>query len=86
MPLFLLRIGFSIPAARRLFSNVANSRSRALHPHDVFHFVFLQVRELGRGRVDLTIGSALDIFGGKLAYEEVVRWQRQEEEKAAVSC
>lgn len=38
-----------------------------------------QVRELGRGRVDLTIGSALDIFGGNLPYSEVVRWQRQEE-------
>lgn len=46
---------------------------------------FFQVRELGRGRVDLTIGSALDIFGGKLAYDDVVRWQRQEEEKASVS-
>lgn len=42
--------------------------------------VFVQVRELGRGRVDLTIGSALDIFGGKLAYDDVVRWQRKEEE------
>lgn len=42
-----------------------------------------RVRELGRGRVDLTIGSALDIFGGKLAYDDVVRWQRQEEQKAS---
>jgi phosphoribosylformimino-5-aminoimidazole carboxamide ribotide isomerase len=28
----------------------------------------------GKGRVDATIGSALDIFGGKLPYKEVVAW------------
>jgi phosphoribosylformimino-5-aminoimidazole carboxamide ribotide isomerase len=32
------------------------------------------VNELGRGKLDLTIGSALDIFGGNLAYREVVKW------------
>lgn len=30
------------------------------------------VSRLGRGRVDLTIGSALDIFGGTLSYRAVV--------------
>jgi phosphoribosylformimino-5-aminoimidazole carboxamide ribotide isomerase len=34
------------------------------------------VKELGRGRVDLTIGSALDIFGGHIPYRSVVEWQR----------
>lgn len=29
--------------------------------------------ELGNGRVNVTIGSALDIFGGKLAFDEVIR-------------
>ncbi|MGG1517249.1 phosphoribosylformimino-5-aminoimidazole carboxamide ribotide isomerase [Paenibacillus oryzisoli] len=29
-------------------------------------------RELSGGRLDITVGSALDIFGGKLSYEEVV--------------
>ncbi|MGF7029610.1 phosphoribosylformimino-5-aminoimidazole carboxamide ribotide isomerase [Paenibacillus mucilaginosus] len=29
-------------------------------------------RELGRDKLDITIGSALDIFGGKLSYKEVV--------------
>ena len=36
-----------------------------------------RVRELGKGRVDLTIGSALDIFGGNLALDAVLQWQRE---------
>ncbi|MHA6484251.1 phosphoribosylformimino-5-aminoimidazole carboxamide ribotide isomerase [Paenibacillus sp. strain BS8-2] len=31
-------------------------------------------QELSGGKLDLTIGSALDIFGGKLSYDEVVRF------------
>jgi phosphoribosylformimino-5-aminoimidazole carboxamide ribotide isomerase len=34
------------------------------------------VRVKGRDRIDATVGSALDIFGGSLSYEEVVRWHR----------
>lgn len=34
------------------------------------------VNELGQGRVDLTIGSALDIFGGDVAYTDVVAWHQ----------
>ena len=30
------------------------------------------LRELGRGRVDVTIGSALDLFGGCIPYQNVV--------------
>ena len=30
--------------------------------------------EYGKGRVDFTVGSALDIFGGKLPFTEVVRY------------
>ncbi len=33
------------------------------------------VHRLGGGRLDLTIGSALDIFGGNLAYRDVIRWR-----------
>ena len=33
------------------------------------------VRELGSGRVDLTIGSALDIFGGAVKFADVIAWQ-----------
>jgi phosphoribosylformimino-5-aminoimidazole carboxamide ribotide isomerase len=36
------------------------------------------VNQRGHGRVDLTIGSALDIFGGDLAYQAVVAWQRRQ--------
>ena len=39
-----------------------------------------RVAEAGRGRVDVTVGSALDIFGGRLPFEEVVAWSRREEE------
>jgi phosphoribosylformimino-5-aminoimidazole carboxamide ribotide isomerase len=31
------------------------------------------IEELGQGKLDFTVGSALDIFGGKLPYEEVIR-------------
>jgi phosphoribosylformimino-5-aminoimidazole carboxamide ribotide isomerase len=30
----------------------------------------------GKGRVDATVGSALDIFGGTLKYADVVAWQK----------
>lgn len=33
-----------------------------------------QLKELGRNRLDVTIGSALDLFGGSMAYEEVLRY------------
>jgi phosphoribosylformimino-5-aminoimidazole carboxamide ribotide isomerase len=33
------------------------------------------VHELGSGKIDLTIGSALDIFGGSIAYRDVVNWK-----------
>jgi phosphoribosylformimino-5-aminoimidazole carboxamide ribotide isomerase len=38
-----------------------------------------KVKALGKGRVDLTIGSALDIFGGDVRYRDVVDWQRRQE-------
>jgi phosphoribosylformimino-5-aminoimidazole carboxamide ribotide isomerase len=31
------------------------------------------IEELGQGKLDFTVGSALDIFGGELPYEEVIR-------------
>lgn len=36
------------------------------------------VKEIGQGRVDLTIGSALDIFGGHIPFRRVVEWQRSQ--------
>lgn len=32
------------------------------------------LRELGKNRVNATVGSALDLFGGPMAYEEVLRF------------
>ncbi|MBU6179359.1 MAG: phosphoribosylformimino-5-aminoimidazole carboxamide ribotide isomerase, partial [Verrucomicrobia bacterium] len=34
------------------------------------------VDRLGGGWVDLTIGSALDLFGGGIRYEDCVAWNR----------
>lgn len=41
------------------------------------------VARLSGGNVDVTVGSALDLFGGKgVAYDELVRWNKR---KTAVS-
>jgi len=34
------------------------------------------VKEFGENRVDATVGSALDIFGGQVPYRKVVEWHR----------
>jgi phosphoribosylformimino-5-aminoimidazole carboxamide ribotide isomerase len=37
-----------------------------------------KVQALSRGRVDITVGSALDIFGGKgVGYDQLVAWNRR---------
>ena len=42
-----------------------------------------EVTRLGRGRIDLTIGSALDIFGGSgVKYEDCVKFNRRQMEKS----
>jgi phosphoribosylformimino-5-aminoimidazole carboxamide ribotide isomerase len=39
----------------------------------------LLVEQAGRGSVDVTVGSALDLFGGKgLLYKDLVAWNRRE--------
>ncbi len=35
------------------------------------------IEDAGGGRIDVTVGSALDIFGGPLPYQEVVAWHRR---------
>ena len=37
----------------------------------------------GKGRVDVTVGSALDIFGGQLPYDDVVAWHNKQTETLA---
>ena len=39
------------------------------------------VKKLGKNKVDLTIGSALDCFGGPLSYDSVVAWHNQNNNK-----
>ncbi|KAH7291583.1 hypothetical protein KP509_29G022900 [Ceratopteris richardii] len=36
------------------------------------------IRDAGAGHVNVTVGSALDIFGGDLEYEKVVQWHKQQ--------
>lgn len=36
-----------------------------------------RLRELGHDRIHVTIGSALDLFGGELSYRSVVEWCRR---------
>ncbi|KAL6988416.1 Phosphoribosylformimino-5-aminoimidazole carboxamide ribotide isomerase [Sarracenia purpurea var. burkii] len=38
-----------------------------------------RIKVAGMGRVDVTVGSALDIFGGNMAYKDVVTWHVQQE-------
>jgi phosphoribosylformimino-5-aminoimidazole carboxamide ribotide isomerase len=39
----------------------------------------LRVEEYGRGRVDITVGSALDLFGGRgLVYGDLIRWNERD--------
>ena len=33
-----------------------------------------KIEKLGKGKVNFTVGSALDIFGGKLPYKEIVKY------------
>ena len=35
-----------------------------------------RVKQLSNGKVDLTIGSALDIFGGRTALDDCVQWNQ----------
>ncbi|MDP4088328.1 MAG: phosphoribosylformimino-5-aminoimidazole carboxamide ribotide isomerase [Bacillota bacterium] len=36
------------------------------------------IKSLGKEKVDFTIGSALDIFGGNLSYKKVIEWYRMQ--------
>uniref|UniRef100_UPI0005CB7DE4 1-(5-phosphoribosyl)-5-[(5- phosphoribosylamino)methylideneamino] imidazole-4-carboxamide isomerase, chloroplastic n=1 Tax=Fragaria vesca subsp. vesca TaxID=101020 RepID=UPI0005CB7DE4 len=37
-----------------------------------------RIKVAGLGHVDVTVGSALDVFGGNLPYKEVVAWHAQQ--------
>jgi phosphoribosylformimino-5-aminoimidazole carboxamide ribotide isomerase len=40
------------------------------------------ILETGKGLIDATIGSSLDIFGGNLSYSEVVQWHKKHNKKS----
>ena len=40
-----------------------------------------RVKVAGDGNVDITVGSALDIFGGDLPFQAVVDWHRLQREQ-----
>lgn len=44
------------------------------------------VRRLGRNRVDVTVGSALDIFGGSLSYHACVEWNKTAETSSTTTA
>jgi len=33
-----------------------------------------RIRQLGKGRLDFTVGSALDLYGGELKYRDIIAW------------
>jgi len=35
-----------------------------------------KLKELGKDKVDFTVGSALDLFGGKMPYEEIKKYNK----------
>lgn len=37
-----------------------------------------RIKAAGNGVVDVTVGSALDVFGGDLPYKEVVAWHNRQ--------
>eukprot|EP00934_Nitzschia_sp_Nitz4_P000197 Nitzschia sp. Nitz4//scaffold7_size249615//16739//17536//NITZ4_001138-RA/size249615-processed-gene-0.170-mRNA-1//-1//CDS//3329558325//197//frame0 len=39
------------------------------------------IRKVGKNRVDATIGSALDCFGGSLSYDKVVSWHKEQQKE-----
>ena len=42
-----------------------------------------RVKELSGGKADLTIGSALDIFGGSgITWDDCVKWNKEQDEPA----
>ncbi len=43
------------------------------------------IRDTGKNKIDATVGSALDIFGGDLPYREVVRFDRHHRGREAKS-
>lgn len=73
LALYMLALNLWLPpAVRQLQSCRLKNVSRAVQDD------LELVREVGRGNVNITVGSALDIFGGNLPYADVLEWHRQQ--------
>jgi phosphoribosylformimino-5-aminoimidazole carboxamide ribotide isomerase len=70
-----MRGGIDEPLVRLLAAECAQSVTYAGGVRNLADLDLVET--LGGGRVDVTIGSALDIFGGTLPYADVVAWDVQ---------
>ena len=73
----------TLPTASPSLACIAAVTMRLIGPRDHVQEDLDRVAAAGLGRVDVTVGSALDIFGGKLPYASVVSWHRRRESSDA---
>lgn len=45
-----------------------------------------RIKLAGMGCVDVTVGSALDIFGGDMAFKDVVAWHEKQQFMEVQRC
>ena len=68
--------GIEANLVRELSSYEGNAITYAGGVHSLDDIRLL--KEIGLGRIHVTVGSALDLFGGKLAFEDIVEMCREE--------
>ena len=57
----------------RIFNSLLMSKNaKSTHFFGLFSWDDIELlKKLGKGKIDMTIGSALDLFGGTLSYERL---------------
>lgn len=43
--------------------------------------IWIIIKKLGRNKLDVTIGSALDIFGGPMKFQDVINYMEESYEE-----